>query len=245
MRWAAPYASSLLARSRARARCELGAFVSHGLPPPTCSRPVSGVGLGLFVTRLPCCSLPAPALPLFRSAICDCVNKRMVVSRKGEQSLAVGARRVGACRYSAAPRPLRGRIGRWALRQESTTLGHCGATDSTTMQKTHTSEFNNLSVKVYCTGPAARGRQRQRARVRGGQKGPSRRARASRCAGQSAPRLSARAVRALRARARARRSADVQPRGRMSARARLRRARLKADPAPPLLQDPAPPLLLQ
>jgi hypothetical protein len=32
---------------------------------PTCSRPLSGVGLGLFVMRLPCCGLPAPARPLF------------------------------------------------------------------------------------------------------------------------------------------------------------------------------------
>ena len=31
------------------------------VPPPTCSRPVSGVGLGPFVMRLLCCSLPAPA----------------------------------------------------------------------------------------------------------------------------------------------------------------------------------------
>jgi hypothetical protein len=30
------------------------------LPPPTCSRPVSGVGLGPVVMRLPCCGLPAP-----------------------------------------------------------------------------------------------------------------------------------------------------------------------------------------
>ena len=34
-------------------------------PPPMCLRPVSGVGLGLFVMRLPCRGLPAPALPLF------------------------------------------------------------------------------------------------------------------------------------------------------------------------------------
>ena len=35
------------------------------LLPPTCSRPVSGLGLGLFVMRLPCCGLPAPARQLF------------------------------------------------------------------------------------------------------------------------------------------------------------------------------------
>jgi hypothetical protein len=61
--WATPYASSLLPRSRARARCGIGAFAPA--PAAQCSRPVSGVGLGLFVLRLPCRGLPAPARPLF------------------------------------------------------------------------------------------------------------------------------------------------------------------------------------
>jgi hypothetical protein len=75
------------------------------------------------------------------------------------------------------------------------------ATDSGTMQKTDRSESTNLSVKVYCTGPAARGRQRQRARVRGAERTLSRRSGLALCRAKSAPRLSARAVKALRARA--------------------------------------------
>jgi hypothetical protein len=35
------------------------------LPTPACSRPVTGVGLGLFVVRVLYRGLPAPALPLF------------------------------------------------------------------------------------------------------------------------------------------------------------------------------------
>ena len=57
--WAAPCVSSLLPRSRARVRCGVGVF------PPTCSRPVSGVGLGLLVMQVPYRGLPAPALTCF------------------------------------------------------------------------------------------------------------------------------------------------------------------------------------
>ena len=39
----------------------VGSGLLPRVPPPTCSRPVSGVGLGPFVMRLLCCSLPAPA----------------------------------------------------------------------------------------------------------------------------------------------------------------------------------------
>ena len=39
------------------------------LPPPTCSCPVGGVGLGPFVMRLLCCGLPAPARHSF--SLCD------------------------------------------------------------------------------------------------------------------------------------------------------------------------------
>jgi len=81
--WAAPYTSSLLPRSRARSRCGVGAFAPAPWavptwPPPTCSRPVSGVGLGLFVMRGPYRGLPAPALNCF--SLCDLrlfVSKRM------------------------------------------------------------------------------------------------------------------------------------------------------------------------
>ena len=63
------------------------------------------------------------------------------------------------------------------------------------------------------------------ARVCEGQKGPSRGARASRCAGQRVPRGFQRGPSRRCARARRSRSAAVQPRGRMSARARLRAGR--------------------
>jgi hypothetical protein len=39
----------------------VGSRLLPRVTPPTCSRPVSSVGLGPFVMRLLCCSLPAPA----------------------------------------------------------------------------------------------------------------------------------------------------------------------------------------
>ena len=58
--WAAPYASSLLAPR---------------LPPPTCARPVSGVGLGPHCYTASRLWFPGPRpLPVFRSAICDCLS---------------------------------------------------------------------------------------------------------------------------------------------------------------------------
>ena len=71
--WAAPYASSPLPRSRARARYGVGAFVS---------RPISGVGLGLLL----CGFLAAVSRPLLSHcfSLCDLrlfVNKRMLLPR--------------------------------------------------------------------------------------------------------------------------------------------------------------------
>jgi len=53
------------------------------LPPPTCSRPFSVVGLGLLVMRVLCRSLPVPALNCF--SLCDLrlfVSKRMFLSSR-------------------------------------------------------------------------------------------------------------------------------------------------------------------
>jgi hypothetical protein len=56
--------------------CAHGPVAGSGLlprlPPPTCSRPVSGVGLGLFVYSASLPRSPGPCFPtVFRSAICD------------------------------------------------------------------------------------------------------------------------------------------------------------------------------
>ena len=45
------------------------------LPPPTCSRPVSGVGLGPFCYAASLLRSPGPySPPVLRSAICDCLS---------------------------------------------------------------------------------------------------------------------------------------------------------------------------
>jgi hypothetical protein len=45
------------------------------LPQPTCSRPVSGVGLGPFCYAASLLQSPGPcSSPVFRSAICDCLS---------------------------------------------------------------------------------------------------------------------------------------------------------------------------
>ena len=51
------------------------------LPPPTCARPVSGVGLGprCYTASLLWSSGPRPS-PVFRSAICDCLSLNVSVS---------------------------------------------------------------------------------------------------------------------------------------------------------------------
>jgi hypothetical protein len=61
------------------------------LPPPTCSRPVSGVGLGLFVMASLVRS-PGPCSPtVFRSAICDCLS---ITGCFSQRSVAVRRKRI-------------------------------------------------------------------------------------------------------------------------------------------------------
>ena len=53
----------------------MGSGLLPRLPPPTCSRPVSGVGLGPFCYAASLLQSPGPCSPpVFRSAICDCLS---------------------------------------------------------------------------------------------------------------------------------------------------------------------------
>ena len=63
------------------------------LPPPTCARPVSGVGLGprCYPASLLWSPGPRPS-PVFRSAICDCLSLNVSVSQPGRRI------RILACR---------------------------------------------------------------------------------------------------------------------------------------------------
>ena len=67
------------------------------LPPPTCARPVSGVGLGLSYYPASLLWSPGPRpSPVFRSAVCNClslnvsVSLRISSSRDSIQAQAVG-----------------------------------------------------------------------------------------------------------------------------------------------------------
>jgi hypothetical protein len=83
--WAAPYASSLLPPGLSYMPPHYSRDLVHGpgagsgllprLPPPTCSRPVSGVGLGPFCYAAFLLRSPGPCSPtVFRSATCDCLS---------------------------------------------------------------------------------------------------------------------------------------------------------------------------
>jgi len=53
----------------------VGSGLLPRLPPPTCSRPVSGVGLGLFCSAASLLRSPDPCSPtVFRCTICDCLS---------------------------------------------------------------------------------------------------------------------------------------------------------------------------
>jgi len=68
--WAAPYASSLLPRSRARARCGVGVFAPAPIAHVLASRQWCGPGTSCHAAFL--LRSPAPCSPtVFRSAICD------------------------------------------------------------------------------------------------------------------------------------------------------------------------------
>ena len=82
--WAAPYASSLLPPGLSYMPPHYSRDLVHGpgagsgllprLPPPTCSRPVSGVGVGPFCYAAFLLRSPGPcSLTVFRFAICDCL----------------------------------------------------------------------------------------------------------------------------------------------------------------------------
>ena len=71
----------------------VGSGLLPRLPPPTCSSPVSGVGLG------PCCyaasllQSPAPRPPsVFRSAICDCLSLNVSILPTSRQMLGTSRR---------------------------------------------------------------------------------------------------------------------------------------------------------
>ena len=71
--WAAPYASSLLPRSRARARCGVGAFAPAPNARVLASRYWRGSGTFCCPGSLP--RSPGPCSPsVFRSAICACLS---------------------------------------------------------------------------------------------------------------------------------------------------------------------------
>ena len=59
--WAAPFASSLIPRSRALARCGLGAFAPAPAAHVRARVPLVVWAWDLVVMRLLCCGLPAPA----------------------------------------------------------------------------------------------------------------------------------------------------------------------------------------
>ena len=73
----------------------VGSGLLPRLPPPTCSRPVSGVGLGPFVMRLLCCSLPAPARRQFFAlrfaTVCHSTYLSLSVSLLGLEPLSTHA----------------------------------------------------------------------------------------------------------------------------------------------------------
>ena len=83
--WAAPYASSLLPRFAHGPGVGLGLLPR--LPPPTCSRPVSGVGLGPFCSAASCCGLPAPTRhQFFALRFATLVIKRICLSCRAHPS---------------------------------------------------------------------------------------------------------------------------------------------------------------
>jgi hypothetical protein len=76
------------------------------LPPPTCARPVSGVGLGPSCYPASLLWFPGPRpLPVFRSAICDCLSLNVfgllrmpvLLQRFSQSYVSVPAGRCGLC----------------------------------------------------------------------------------------------------------------------------------------------------
>ena len=77
------------------------------LPPPSCARPVSGVGLGLSYYPASLLWSPGPRpSPVFRSAVCDCLSLNVSISllyttSRGRTSVLYHIVAVGTCRGEA------------------------------------------------------------------------------------------------------------------------------------------------